>query len=238
MTAGLLGRRDTAQPLLTYLDGPARVELSGTTTANWVAKTANLLHDGYGGPDRIGLMLPLHWQTVCLLLGAVAAGSTVVMARSVDELEGCSLAFVSADHAEAAMDAGVDDVLACSMTPLATRLGAVPPMVLDAAAEIPGYGDHWGGQETEPMIELGGVRFMPAPLDVGPADRVLTYLHPATPQGLSAVVGTLMAGAALVLLAGEDPQGAMQPVMQQVMAAEAVTAWVDGAGLLQVREGV
>jgi hypothetical protein len=49
-TGGLVGDRDPAQPLLTLYDGPARVELSGVTTANWVAKSANLLVDGLDRP--------------------------------------------------------------------------------------------------------------------------------------------------------------------------------------------
>ena len=73
-TAGLAGERDPAQPLLTLHSALGRVELSGATTANWVAKSANLLVDGYGGPGRVGLLLPLHWQTVALLLAGVATG--------------------------------------------------------------------------------------------------------------------------------------------------------------------
>ncbi|MGZ6827602.1 MAG: TIGR03089 family protein, partial [Mycobacteriales bacterium] len=146
LTGGLLGPRDPAQPLLTYVDGPARVELSGATTANWVAKTANLLVDGFGAPDRVGLLLPLHWQTACLLLGGVAAGATVVVAADPGELAGCAVAFTDAASAEAALDAGVDDVLACSLTPFATRLASVPPLVLDAAVELPAYGDRFGGR--------------------------------------------------------------------------------------------
>ena len=139
MTGGLVGRRDPAQPLLTYLDGPSRVELSGATTRNWVSKTANLLVDGFAGPERVGLLLPLHWQTLCLLLGTVASGATAVIARTAADLTGCALAFTESGSAEAALDVGVDDVLACSLTPFATRLANVPAMVLDAAAEIPAY---------------------------------------------------------------------------------------------------
>ncbi|MGB8651642.1 MAG: TIGR03089 family protein [Mycobacteriales bacterium] len=223
LTAGLAGPRDPAQPLLTYVDGPARVELSGATTANWVAKTANLLHDGYGAPDRVGLLLPLHWQTVCFLLGSVAAGATAVVATSPDALAGCSLAFVAADLAEAALDAGVDDVLACSLTPLGTRLAQVPPMVLDAAVEVPGYGDHFSSRPAAARLEVAGGTFTPERADLGPGDRVLTTLDPATPAGLQALLGPLAAGAALVLLAAGDPDA--------VAASEGVTAVADRSGL-------
>lgn len=195
-----------------------------------MAKTANLLTDGYGGPDRIGLCLPLHWQTLCLLLGGLAAGGTVVVAREPAELAGCSLAFVAVEDAEAALEAGVDDVLACSLTPLAGRLDAVPPMVLDAAAEIPGYGDRFGPPRRTGVLVHGGEPVTVPVLPLGPADRVLTALDPRSAHGLAAVLGVLRAGAALVLLAG----GEQGPAMEQ----ERATGWFDERGLLQVREGV
>jgi uncharacterized protein (TIGR03089 family) len=188
-----------------------------------VAKTANLLTDGYGAPDRLGLLLPLHWQTVCLLLGGVAAGATVVVAADAEALAGCPVAFTDAHRAEAALDAGVDDVLACSLTPFATRLESVPPMVLDAAVEVPSYGDHFGGRPSSARIEVAGRPFAAPALDVGPTDRVLTTLDPATAEGLGALLGALRVGAAVVLLAGGDREA--------VIAGEAVTAWVDESGL-------
>ena len=208
--------------MLTYLDGPARIELSGSTVANWVAKTANLLTDLYDAP-RVGLLLPLHWQTVCLLLGGVAAGSTVVVAATPEELTGCAVAFVAAHQASAALDAGVDDVLACSLTPFATPVGELPPMVLDAAVELPGHGDHFGGRPTASRIELGGQPFTAPALDLGAGDRVLTALAPATSEGLGALLGVLATGAALILLRAGDRELAL--------AQESASAWVDETGL-------
>ncbi len=121
------------------------------------------------------------------------------------------------------MDAGVDDVFACSLTPFATRLPSVPAMVLDAALEIPTYGDHFSARPREVSLEVAGRPFATASLDLGPTDRVLTALDPATPAGLQALLGPLQAGAALVLLADGDRDAAM--------TAESVTAWVDESGL-------
>ena len=191
-----------------------------------MCKTANLLTDGYGAADRLGLLLPLHWQTVCLLLGGVAAGATVVVAAAAEELAGCSVAFTDAARAEAALDAGVDDVLACSLNPFGTRLAELPPMVLDAAAEIPSYGDHFSGRPVAARLELGGRPFVPSPIDVGPTDRVLTSLDPSSPAGLDALLGPLRAGAALVLVRAGD--------RDTVIADESVTAWVDAEGLHRV----
>jgi len=217
LTGGLVADRDPAAPLLTLYDGSARVELSGATTANWVSKTANLLRDGYGAPPCVGLLLPLHWQAVCFLLGGVAAGARVVLASSPDQLAGCGVAFVHVDHAEAALDAGVDDVLACSGHPLGARLPQLPPLVLDAAAEVPTYGDHFGGPyATAPQVELAGTAVGAPDLGLGPDDRVLTTLPPDTHEGVGVLLAALRAGAGLVLAVGAVD-------LAQVTAAERVT---------------
>jgi uncharacterized protein (TIGR03089 family) len=204
------------------------VELSGATTANWVAKSANLLVDSLGAPSRVGLVLPLHWQTVCLLLAGVATGATVVLARDAAGLTGCAAAFVLADDAEAALDAGVDDVLALSGHPLGAPAGPLPGLVLDYAREVPSYGDHFGGPRPgEVRIEVDGG---PVPvLDrLAAGDRVLTALAPADPTGAAVLLAALAAGAGLVLLRSGDPTA--------VAAAERVTctAGTDVPGLTRV----
>lgn len=218
-----MGDRDPAQPLLTLVDGPARVELSGATAANWVAKTAHLLTTGLGAPERVGVVLPLHWQAVTLLLGAVTAGATVVVPGSPAGLAGCDAAFTTADDAEAALDAGVEEVLAVSTAPLGGRLPDLPVLVLDAGRELPVHGDTWTGPLPRGWsIEVGGdpVRALPR-LPLGPTDRVLTVLGPRTRTGLlTGVLGPLAAGSALVLCPAPPPD------LAEVLAAEGVTAVV------------
>jgi uncharacterized protein (TIGR03089 family) len=225
----LLGERDPAAPLLTLYDGAARVELSGATVANWVAKTANLLVDGYGlAGQRVGLLLPLHWQVVCFLLGTATSGNTVVVASTSTGLEGCSLAFVDAEHADGALEAGVDDVLVASGHPLGARLPSVPPLCLDAAVEIPTYGDHFAGpRPAGAEVLLDGQPVEVPDLGLGPQDRVLTTLAPATPAGLGVLLAALRAGGSLVLLRDGDPVA--------VSEAERVTATA-GAAVPGVRE--
>lgn len=222
-TAGLAGPRDPAQPLLTYYDGPSRVELSGATTANWVAKSANLLVDGLGGPQRVGLLLPLHWQGISLLLAGVATGATVVVAEDAAGLEGCEVAFVSAHHAEAALDAGVDEVLALSMHPLGAPLPSTPALVTDYAREVPSYADHWGGSAPAGWaVDVGGAPLTTLPaMEVGPADRVLVRVDPADPTGLACLLAVLAAGASLVLAVGD-----VGP-----LTGERLTATLDADGL-------
>ena len=199
------------------------MELSGATTANWVAKSANLLVDGYGGPARVGLLLPLHWQTVALLLAGVATGAAVVVTDEPDALEGCELAFVLAEHAPAALSAGVDEVLALSCTPFGTRLPQVPTGAVDYAAEVPTYADHWAGPVPSRLdVETGAGVLPPLPeLDLAAGDRVLVAVPPADPAGLAGLLAVLRAGAALVLV--PDP-GSVDLV--RVVAQEGVTASV------------
>jgi uncharacterized protein (TIGR03089 family) len=75
-------RRDGTRPFLTFYDAAEgeRVELSVTTTANWVAKTANYLIDELGADpgDTLSVRLPLHWNAAIFLLAGWAAGLEVV----------------------------------------------------------------------------------------------------------------------------------------------------------------
>src|SRR4051794_26199380 len=67
--------------LLTYCDDATgvRVELTAADLGGWAARTAGLLCDGYGlkAGDRAAVLLPPHWQTAAILLGAWSAGITV-----------------------------------------------------------------------------------------------------------------------------------------------------------------
>ena len=220
-TAGLAGERDPAQPLLTLYDGPARVELSGATTANWVAKSANLLVDGLGSPARVGLLLPLHWQSLSLLLAGVATGATVVVAAEPSELAGCAAAFVTGPAAPGALDAGVDEVLALSCHPLGAPLPSVPAMVTDYAREVPSYADHWGGRTPGPArIEVGSAPLGELPaLGLTGADRVLLGVPLTEPAGLAVLLAALGDGAGLLLV--PDPSAVD---FERLAAQEGATA--------------
>ncbi|MDT7548175.1 MAG: hypothetical protein QOE84_569 [Actinomycetota bacterium] len=223
-----MGERDPAQPLLTLYDETARVELSGATTANWVAKSANLIVDDLGAPDRVGLLLPLHWQTVALLLAGAATGATVVLAADAADLAGCGAAFVLEQHAAAALAAGVDDVLALSGHPLGAPAGALPGLALDYAREVPGHGDHFGGpRPPAARVQVAGAPVAPVQ-GVCAEDRVLTTLDAADPAGAAVLLGALAAGAGLVLLRAGDAAS--------VAATERVTltAGIDVPGLTRV----
>lgn len=69
------------QSLLTYYDDATgeRFGLSAVELAGWAARTARLLTEecGLGPGSRAAILLPAHWQTAGVLLGAWSAGLSV-----------------------------------------------------------------------------------------------------------------------------------------------------------------
>ncbi|MGN9889661.1 TIGR03089 family protein [Micromonospora sp. L31] len=72
---------EAGPPLLTYLDGATgeRTALTAHQLGGWAARCAGLLRDGCGlGPgSRVAVLLPPHWRTAAVLLGAWSAGLAV-----------------------------------------------------------------------------------------------------------------------------------------------------------------
>ena len=73
---------DPSRPFVTYYDAETqeRVELSGTTTRNWVMKAANLLVEDADAEVGVRVMptMPSHWMRFVWLLATWAVGGTVV----------------------------------------------------------------------------------------------------------------------------------------------------------------
>jgi uncharacterized protein (TIGR03089 family) len=68
-------------PLLTYYDDATgeRTELTAVELGGWAARTAGLLREGcgLGAGHRAAVLLPPHWQTAAVVLGAWSIGVTV-----------------------------------------------------------------------------------------------------------------------------------------------------------------
>jgi uncharacterized protein (TIGR03089 family) len=127
---------DPTRPLITFYDDATgeRLDLSGATLANWVAKTANLLVDGHGlAPgDVAAVALPPHWLTAAVLLGCWSAG--LVVAASAGDV-----GFVAGG---ARVDAA--DTYAVSLAPLAAPFQpGPPPGTLDYVVAVRSYGDRF-----------------------------------------------------------------------------------------------
>lgn len=185
----LVARRlahDPGRPLLTYYDDRTgeRTELSATTFANWVAKTANLLVDELllDPGAVVDLRLPTHWLGPVFLGATWSAGLVPAGAGDAAEL------VVTGPSYDAADTDGL--VLACSLTAFATRFAEpLPEGVEDYGVLWPGQGDVF--VPTEP-VELPVTR---------PSDhRLLTDVNPLSGPGQSQLLEVLAGTGSLVLV--------------------------------------
>jgi uncharacterized protein (TIGR03089 family) len=216
VTDALLGpllAGDPARPLLTFYDDATgeRIELSGATFANWVAKTANLLRDECDVEPgaAVAVLLPAHWQTAAALCAVWSCGAEVVA-----DPVGAEVALSDSDGLGAAADAGL--VVGFSLDAFGRGLGeALPPGAVDYATEVRVHGDHFDPLAPVPDdapalvgTDVAGVvataRARAAELGLTADDRVLsTGGWPlATSGGLLAV---LAAGASLVHVRHPSP---------------------------------
>lgn len=129
------------RPFLTWYDDAngERVELSVSTYANWVLKTANLFVDEFGLDlgDTVRIDLPNHWLGPIFLGAAWYAGLSV----TTDPGTPHDLVVGGPEAVPGPGRAGGDvPVLACSLLPFAVRFpDPLPPGVDD-------YGLLWPGQ--------------------------------------------------------------------------------------------
>jgi uncharacterized protein (TIGR03089 family) len=212
-------RGDPAQPLVTAYDETTgeRTELSATTYANWVSKTANLLTDELGleAGDTVLLDLPAHWLVPVFLGAAWSASLSITLDAEVPhDVVVCGPGAIDA-YGEA------DQVVACALLPFAVRFAdQLPPGVLDygvlwpgqsdafvpftaATPDTPAWRDQDDGRTHAELLEAATVAGYP------PGVRLLTDVHPAADHGVPAFLGPLLSGGSLVLL--RDPQESTWP---------------------------
>lgn len=215
---GPLLRADPARPRITHYDDTAgsRVELSGATLANWAAKTANWLRDELDVQpgDTIAVLLPPHWQTAGVLLGAWWCGATVTTSPS-----NALAALCGVDRITEA--AGADEVAALGLDALGMGIPVLPPGVRDFASEVRVHGDTFTpgrpGPDTEKLLTTARTRA--AELGLAAGDRLLcTTNWDATVPG-EVLLAVLAADASLVQCTGADPTA-----LPARCAAERVTA--------------
>lgn len=223
--------RDPAGPLLTFYDDATgeRTELSATSLANWVAKTANLLRDDVGTApgDTVSVLLPAHWQTAAILLGAWTAAAVVGPGPDA------AAAFCTADRVGEA--AGAGEVFALSLAPLGRGFrGPAPDGARDYSVDVLSQGDHWSGRPVPDAVPAlhtaGGVVTAGDLVEIAlrrvselgllAGDRVLSTAPWASPTGwVDGLLAPLAAGATVVLVVDADPGQ-----QQRRAEAERVTA--------------
>jgi uncharacterized protein (TIGR03089 family) len=201
-------------PFITFYDDQTgeRVELSGATLANWVAKTANLLTDGLAlGPGQVAsVRLPPHWQTAAILLGCWTAGLTVDLGDGEAEaaVARAAVAFV----VEGASASGsVVDTYALSLAPLGMPFpGGPPPRTQDYIVEVRQYADRMPPTATAPdQVALGSRTH--ADLVAAATDRTVPRLGRVLidadndPDPTTWLVAPLIAATSTVLCRHLDP---------------------------------
>jgi uncharacterized protein (TIGR03089 family) len=203
---------DPGQPLLTAYDDATgeRTELSVTTYANWVSKTANLFTDELGleAGDAVLIDLPPHWLVPVFLGAAWCAGVAVTTTPHVHvrhELVVCGPETI-ADHANASQ------VVACSLLPFAVRFPEpLPGGVHDFGLLWPGQSDVFIGlgppsPDTVAWLTRERPRTQSEVLEAATAVhhergvRLLTDVHPASQAGVPAFLAPLVSGGSVVLL--------------------------------------
>ena len=238
-------RRNAAAPLLTAYDDATgdRVELSGATLANWVAKTANLLQDEFDvGPGRtVAVALPVHWQTAAVLLAAWSCGAAVLDAAAEDDdgLADADVVLAARDRLPALEDAlGADpaaELLGLSLHPLGLGMTDYVGPARDFALEVRAHGDFFSPWQAPdpaaPGLVTGGLTLalgglvaaageLADRLEIRPDDRVLVDADTAAEAGPVAwLLAPLVAGASIVLVRHPAAEG-----LPHRAATERVTA--------------
>ncbi|QWZ06767.1 TIGR03089 family protein [Nocardioides panacis] len=214
-------RSDPSRPLVTFYDDATgeRIELSVTTYANWVAKTAGLATDELDA-ERGGLVLvdlPTHWQGAVWLGAAWSVGLTVT---DDPALAGRADLVVCGPDRVAAYASLAErvPVVALSLRPLGGRFAEpLPAGVTDYGAVVlaqpdvfvaydPPTGDDvaWRdaeGTSTQADLLAGAAGVVTA------GGRLLTDVNPCTRAGLATVLGPLVAGAGVAWVRHPDGSG-------------------------------
>ena len=224
-------RRSPATPLITYYDDVTgeRTELSATTLANWVAKTANLLQDEFdvGPGSTVTVLLPPHWHTAAVLLGTWSCGAAVSQSPSAPDAAGVAL--VAQDRLvefEDEGDAEHLDLLGLSLHPLGMGMRDYSGAARDFALEVRTHGDVFSPyapvDPAGPGLVLGDTALsleavtgaaieLAGRLGMATGDRVLVDDGLAEETGpVTWLLAPLAAGASIVLVRQPDPAGLAQ----------------------------
>jgi uncharacterized protein (TIGR03089 family) len=202
-------RREPGRPLVTFYDDASgeRIELSVTTYANWVAKTASLLVEEFDAErgETVRLDLPTHWLGPVFLGAAWTVGLQVVF-EGAGDIVVCGPQTVEdwADHPRG---------IACSLRPLGVRFAEPPPGQLrDFGIEVWSQPDAFVPWDppTDDDLALDGVA-QAALIDQAHGGeleegvRLMVTANPASPTGFAAFVEPCVRGGSTILVAHANP---------------------------------
>jgi uncharacterized protein (TIGR03089 family) len=248
-------------PLVTFYDDATgeRIELSGATFGNWVAKTANLLVDGLAAEpgDRVALALPPHWQTAvwlfaCWSAGLVAAPLPHPLPLDSPSTDGAAVLVVTEPDLPRALETGgpaanAAEIVGLSLHALGGPLRDCPPGVTDYAAEIRAYGDRFVPYAPvtpdAPALDVMSVTFTGVELTttavsfitktgLDSSTRVLTTVPYHTVEGLlTGLLGPIFAGGSVVITRNIDKAALDRRIsLEHVTAVTGVPGWDPPSG--------
>lgn len=219
MLSGLL-RDDPARPLVTFYDDATgeRVELSVTTFANWVHKTAGLVQDDLDVASGATVLvdLPTHWLGA-VWLGAAWTGGWCITTEPTLAGE-CDLVVCGPEAVDRyAADADARPVVALSLRPLGARFSEpLPTGVTDYGAVVLAQPDSFVAYDP-PTGESAAWRDRESALTqeellaaaaenavVTPGGRLLTDVNPCTVDGRSSLLSPLLQGGSTIWVANPD----------------------------------
>ena len=134
----LTARRRThgADPLLTYVSGDERMELSAISTENGAAKVAGALADEFllDPEARIAVHLPWHWQRSLWIGGIAAIGG---QCDPFGDPASADLVVCTSSDAESLASTASCDVVVVSLHPFGLTVpGSVPDGCIDASVVV------------------------------------------------------------------------------------------------------
>jgi len=220
-------RDDPGRPLVTFYDHASgeRTELSVTTYANWVAKTASLFAEGLDlvREQTVRIDLPTHWLGPVFLGAAWTLGLTVTDGHDADcILTGPGGLARWSPYADEAV------VLATALHPLGRPFEEpIPVGVLDYGELVWSEPDAFVPYDPPGPSDLAVAGTTHAELweaaaagsVVTDGGRLLTEANPASPSGLSSFTEPLVRRGSVVLVAHPDPAR-----IEETFIAERATA--------------
>lgn len=206
-------RRDPGRPFITAYDEStgARTELSMTTYANWVNKTANLLVEEYllDEGDTIRIDVASHWLAPVFVGAAWQAGIAV----TTDTSTACHLIVMGPSIDEGVLTTDLP-IVASSLDAFAGRFREQLPEGVDD------FGALWPGQPDAFISSLSPGAMTAAWRDGGEAlsqddlitrarelaaerhgHRLLTAVHPLADSAVPTVLTALVSGGSVVFVA-------------------------------------
>jgi uncharacterized protein (TIGR03089 family) len=202
-------RHRPGDPLVTFYDEATgeRTELSVTTYANWVAKTASLLVDELGleRGDRLLVDLPAHWLGPVVLGSAWTAGLEIIWEGEPDAVV-CGPDALGR-WATRALEL---PVVATALLPLGVRFASpLPEGVHDLGIEVWGQPDSfvpWDPPSDDDPAVAGvshGDLWAQAArgTTVQPGTRLLATVSPTSAAGLATFTDTVATDGSLVIVA-------------------------------------